>query len=91
MHYDIRSKLTPYDIESFSRLMAAAIRAEKLVIERKAFFAARADSSKRSGKCKEHPDSSSASKKKDKIIEVVLPVPGKKGQDPHRRLGRVRD
>ena len=29
--YDIRSKLTPYDLENFSRLMAAAIRAEKLV------------------------------------------------------------
>ena len=65
LHYDIRSKLTPYDIESFSRLMAAAIRAEKLVVERKAFFAARADSSKRSGKRKEHPDSSSASQRKD--------------------------
>ena len=31
LHYDIRSRLTPYDLENFSRLMAAAIRAERLV------------------------------------------------------------
>ena len=29
LHYDIRSRLTPYDLENFSRLMAAAIRDEK--------------------------------------------------------------
>ena len=65
LHYDIRSKLTSYDLESFSRLTAAAIRAEKLVNERRAFFAARSESGKRAGKRKEHLDSSSASKKKD--------------------------
>ena len=33
--YKIRSKLTPYDIETFPRLIAAAIRAVKLVNEKK--------------------------------------------------------
>ena len=28
LHYDIRNRLTPYDLENYSRLMAAAIRAE---------------------------------------------------------------
>ena len=65
LHYDIRNKLTPYDLKGFSRLMAAAIRAEKLVNERKAFFAARGESGKRSGKCKEDPDTSSAFKRRD--------------------------
>ena len=65
LHYDIRNKLTPYDLEGFSRLMAAAIRAEKLVNERKAFFAARGESCKRSGKCKEYSDTSSAPKRRD--------------------------
>ena len=50
LNYDIRSRLTPYDLDGFSRLMAAAIRAEKLANERKAFFTARAESSKKSGK-----------------------------------------
>ena len=65
LHYYIRNKLTPYDLEDFSRLVAAAIRAEKLVNERKAFFAARGESSKRSGKRKEYSDSSSAPKRRD--------------------------
>ena len=37
LNYDIRNKLTPYDLEDFSKLMAAAIRAEKLIREKKAF------------------------------------------------------
>ena len=65
LYYDIRNKLTPYDLEDFSRLMAAAIKAEKLVNERKAFFAARGESSKRSGKRKEYPDTSSVLKRRD--------------------------
>ena len=65
LNWDIRSRLTLYDLEGFSRLMAAAIRAEKLVNERKAFFAARGESSKRSGKRKEYSDSSSAPKRRD--------------------------
>ena len=65
LNWDIRSRLTSYDMESYSRLMAAAIRAEKLLNERKAFFAARGESSRRSGKRKEQSDSSSASKKRD--------------------------
>ena len=31
LSYDIRNKLTPTDLENFSKLMAAAIRAKKLV------------------------------------------------------------
>ena len=46
LNWDIRSRLIPYDLENFSTLMAAAIRAKKLVNERKAFFAARGESSK---------------------------------------------
>ena len=38
LHYDIRNRLTPYDLENYSRLMAAAIRAERLAKERKAYF-----------------------------------------------------
>ena len=75
LHYDIRNKLTPYDLEGFLRLMAAAIQAEKLVNERKAFFAARGESSKRSGKLIESSDSSSLTGKE--ITEVVLLAPGK--------------
>ena len=59
LHYDIRNMLTPYDLENFSRLMAAAIRAEKLVKERKAFFANQKESSSRSEKRKDHPTSNS--------------------------------
>ena len=55
LHYDIRSRLTPYDLENFSRLMAAAIRAEKLVKERKAYFASRKESGSRSEKRKDPP------------------------------------
>ena len=65
LNWDIRNRLTPYDLEGFSRLMSAAIRAKKMVNERKAFFAARGESSKKSGKRKEQSDSSSASKKRD--------------------------
>ena len=57
--------MTPYDLENFSRLTSAVIRAERLVNERKAFFAARGESSKKSGKRKEQLDPSSASKKRD--------------------------
>ena len=59
LQYDICSKLTPYDLENFSRLMAAAIRAEWLVKERKAFFAHQKESGSRSEKRKDHPGSSS--------------------------------
>ena len=59
LQYDIRSKLTPYDLENFSRLMAAAVRAEKLVKERRAYFAKQKESSSKSGKQKDHPGSSS--------------------------------
>ena len=48
--YDIRSRLTPYYLENFSRLMATAIRAERLVKERKAYFANQKESGSRSGK-----------------------------------------
>ena len=65
LNWNICSRLTPYDLESFSRLTSAAIRAERLVNERKAFFAARGESSKKFGKRKEQLDPSSASKKRD--------------------------
>ena len=29
LHFDIQNRLTPYDLENFSRLIAAAVRAEK--------------------------------------------------------------
>ena len=59
LHYDIRSRLTPYDLENYSRLMAAAIRAERLAKERKAYFANQKESCSRSEKRKEHLGSSS--------------------------------
>ena len=52
--YDIRSRLTPYDLENFSRLMAAAIRAEKLVKEKKAISSTPRESGSRSEKRKEY-------------------------------------
>ena len=65
LNNEIRNRLTPYDLESFSRLTEAAVRAEKLVNERKAFQAARAESSKKSGKRKEFSDSSVDFKRRD--------------------------
>ena len=62
LSYDIRSKLTLTDLENFSKLMAAAIRAEKLVKERRAYFASQKESGNRSGKRKEHPGSTSRDK-----------------------------
>ena len=64
LHYDIRSRLTPYDVENFSRLMAAAIRAEKLVKERKAYFASQKESGSRSEKRKDPPTAISRDGKK---------------------------
>ena len=57
--YDIRSKLTPYDLETFSWLTAAAIRAEKLVNERKTLPSNQGESSNRFRKRKEYPASTS--------------------------------
>ena len=54
--YDIRNKLTPTDLDNFSKLMAAAIRAEKLVKERKSYFANQRESS---SKRKDRPYSGS--------------------------------
>ena len=48
--YKIRSKLTPYDLEIFPRLIAAAIRAEKLVNEKKALLSSSEKTSERLGK-----------------------------------------
>ena len=59
LHYDIRNRLTPYDLENYSRLMAAAIRAERLAKERKAYFSNQKESSSRSGKRKDRTFSSS--------------------------------
>ena len=50
LYYDIRSRLTPYDLENYSRLMAAAVRAERLVNERNAYFANQKESGSRLGK-----------------------------------------
>ena len=52
--YKIRSKLTPYDIETFPRLLAAAIRAEKLVNEKKVLLSSSEEISEKSGKRKEY-------------------------------------
>ena len=62
LSYDIRSKLTPYDLETFSRLTTAAIRAEKLVNEMKQFTSVPGESSGRFGKRKEYPMSSQSFK-----------------------------
>ena len=69
LHYDIRSRLTPYDLESFSRLMAAAIRAEKLVKERKAYFANQNESGSRSEKRKDPPTTISKDGKESKHVK----------------------
>ena len=44
LHFEIRNKLTPFDMENFSRLMTAAVWAEKLVNERRAYFASQKES-----------------------------------------------
>ena len=62
MTYDILSKLTPYDLETFSRLIVAAIRTEKLVNEKKTFPSSPGESSGRFGKRKEYPVSFSTSR-----------------------------
>ena len=77
LHYDIRSRLTPYDLENFSRLMAAAIRAEKLVKERKAYFASQKESGSRSEKRK---DLSTAISKDGKESKNVKSQKGGMGQ-----------
>ena len=58
--YKIRSKLTPYDIETFPRLIAAAIRAEKLVNENKTFLPISEKVSERLKKRKEYQVSASS-------------------------------
>ena len=88
LHYDIQNKLTPYDLEGFSRLMATAIRAEKLVNERKAFFAARAESSKKSGKRKEQSDTFSASKRRDNRGGFASPRKEGTGSSSYTRQGQ---
>ena len=70
MNYDIRNKLTPSDLEDFSRLMAAAIRAEKLIREKKAFLAGRHESSKKLGKRKEYSDYSLSLQRKENKLEL---------------------
>ena len=57
--YDIRSKLIPYDLETFPRLIAAAIRAEKLLNEKKIFSSSPGES--RFEKRKEYQDSAPSS------------------------------
>ena len=69
MHYDIRSKLTPYDLENFSRLMAVAIRAEKLVKEGKAYFASQKESGSRSEKRKDPPTAISKNRKESRTVK----------------------
>ena len=69
LHYDIRSKLTPYDMENFSRLMAAAVRAEKLVKERKAYLASQKESGSRSEKRKDPSTAISGNGKRSKNDE----------------------
>ena len=59
LHYDIRNRLTPYNLENYSRLMAAAIRAVRLAKERKAYFSNQKESSSRSGKRKDRTFSGS--------------------------------
>ena len=66
LHYDIRSRLTPYDLENFSRLMAAAIRAEKLIKERIAYFASQKESGSRSEKRKNPPTTISKDEKESR-------------------------
>ena len=67
LHYDIRSRLTPYDLENFSRLMAAAIRVEKLVKEGKAYFASQKESGSRSEKRKDPPTAIFHAEKESRI------------------------
>ena len=55
--YKIRSKLTPYDMETFPRLIAAAIRAEKLVNEKKTLVLSSEKVTERLEKRKEYQDS----------------------------------
>ena len=50
--YKIHSKLTPYDLETFSRLIAAVIRAEKMVNEKKILLPSPRKSSERVEKLK---------------------------------------
>ena len=69
LHYDIRSRLTPYDVENFPRLMVAAIRAEKLVKERKAYFASQKESGSRSEKHKDPPTAISGDGKESKNVK----------------------
>ena len=76
LHYDIRSKLTPYDLENFSRLMAAAIRAEKLVEEGKAYYTSQKESGSRFEKRK---DPSTAISKKGKESRTVKSQRGETG------------
>ena len=55
--YKIRSKLTPYDMETFPRLIAAAIKAEKLVNEKKTLLPSSEKVSEKLEKRKEYQDS----------------------------------
>ena len=55
LHYDIRSRLTPCDLENFSRLMEAAVRAEKFTKERKTYSASYKESGSRFEKRKDPP------------------------------------
>ena len=41
LHYEIRSRITPGDLQSFQALRAAAIRAERLIKEQERYLAAR--------------------------------------------------
>ena len=66
--YKIRSKLTPYDIETFPRLIAAAIRAEKLVNEKKVLLPGSEKSNERIEKRK-HQDSVPSVPHKDRKSE----------------------
>ena len=69
LHYDIRSKLTPYDLENFSRRMAAAIRAEKLVKEGKSYFANQKESGSGSEKSKDPPTAISKNGKESRTVK----------------------
>ena len=66
LNFEIRNKLTPSDMENFSRLMAAAVWAEKLVKERKAYSASQRELGNKSGKRKEHPSSTSRDRSQSK-------------------------
>ena len=84
LHYDIRSRLTPYDLENFSRLMAAAIRAEKLVKERKTYFANKKESGNRSGKRKDHLASNSKDRNKNRVSSTLKGGAGSSSQSGQR-------